>query len=60
MRTLGVEKAMNLDGGSSSCLYYKGKTVYGKVNDKGSWVKRELFSILFIQKINKNTSQPST
>lgn len=60
MRTLGVEKAMNLDGGSSSCLYYKGKTVYGKVNEKGRWVKRELLSILLIQKINKNTSQPST
>ena len=56
MRTLGVEKAMNLDGGSSSCLYYKGKTVYGRVNEQGNWVKRELLSILFIQKINKNTS----
>lgn len=26
MKTMGVEPAMNLDGGSSSSLYYQGKT----------------------------------
>jgi hypothetical protein len=35
MKTKGVEEAMNLDGGSSSSFYYKGKTFYGKVNAKG-------------------------
>ncbi|AFZ16333.1 phosphodiester glycosidase family protein [Allocoleopsis franciscana] len=49
MKAQGVEQAMNLDGGSSSSFYYKGKTVYGKVNEKGTWVKRELFSVLLIQ-----------
>lgn len=49
MQAQGVEQAMNLDGGSSSSFYYKGKTIYGKVNEKGTWVKRELFSVLLIQ-----------
>ena len=49
MRAQGVEKAMNLDGGSSSGFYYKGKTIYGQVDGKGKWVKRELFSVLLIQ-----------
>lgn len=48
MKAKGVEKAMNLDGGGSSSFYYKGKTVYGKVDKKGTWVKRELFSVLLI------------
>jgi hypothetical protein len=49
MKTQGVEKAMNLDGGSSSCFYYKGKTVYGKINQQGNQVRRELFSVLVIR-----------
>ena len=49
MKTQGVEKAMNLDGGSSSCFYYKGKTVYGKINQQGNQVMRELFSVLLIR-----------
>jgi hypothetical protein len=49
MKAQGVEQAMNLDGGSSSSFYYKGKTVYGKVNKKGNRVRRELFSVLLIQ-----------
>jgi exopolysaccharide biosynthesis protein len=49
MKAQGVEQAMNLDGGSSSSFYYKGKTVYGKVNEKGNWVRREVFSVLLIQ-----------
>lgn len=54
MRTLGVEKAMNLDGGSSSCLYYKGKTFYGKVDGKGNPVRRPVKSVLLIQETSKN------
>ena len=49
MKAQGVEQAMNLDGGSSSSFYYKGKTVYGKVNEKGNRVRREVFSVLLIQ-----------
>jgi exopolysaccharide biosynthesis protein len=35
MKTLGIEQAMNLDGGSSSALYYQGKTIYGKIDASG-------------------------
>jgi hypothetical protein len=49
MKAKGVEKAMNLDGGSSSCLYYRGNTLYGKVGEKGNLVKRPVKSVLLIQ-----------
>lgn len=48
IKSLGVEKAMNLDGGSSSSFYYKGQTFYGKVDSKGSWVKRPVKSVLLV------------
>lgn len=51
MKTLGVEKAMNLDGGSSSSLYYKGKTFYGKVDAAGNLVRRPVKSVLLVQKL---------
>ena len=54
MKSLGVEKAMNLDGGSSSSLYYKGKTFYGKVNAKGHLIKRSVKSVLLIQETSEN------
>lgn len=49
MKTLGAEKAMNLDGGSSSSLYYKGKTFYGKVDLEGNSIKRPVKSVLLVQ-----------
>lgn len=49
MKTLGADKAMNLDGGSSSSLYYKGKTFYGKVNSEGNSIKRPVKSVLLVQ-----------
>lgn len=48
MKTLGVEKAMNLDGGSSSSLYYDGKAFYGKVNEQGR-VERSIKSVLLLK-----------
>ena len=48
MKAQGVEQAMNLDGGSSSSFYYKGKTFYGKVNENGNPVKRPVKSALLI------------
>ena len=48
MKTLGVEKAMNLDGGSSSSLYYDGKTFYGKVTEQGR-VERSVKSVLLLK-----------
>jgi exopolysaccharide biosynthesis protein len=53
MKTLGVEKAMNLDGGSSSCLYYKGKTFYGKVDEKGNLVRRPVKSVLLVSQYSQ-------
>ncbi|GAB4379065.1 MAG: hypothetical protein Kow00121_32310 [Elainellaceae cyanobacterium] len=48
MKTLGIEKAMNLDGGSSSSLYFQGETHYGKVNAEGNWVERPIKSALLV------------
>jgi hypothetical protein len=50
MKTLGVEQAMNLDGGSSASLYYQGKTAYGKVNEAGDRVQRPIKSVLLVVK----------
>ncbi|MBW4547035.1 MAG: phosphodiester glycosidase family protein [Symplocastrum torsivum CPER-KK1] len=49
MKTLGVEKAMNLDGGSSSSFYYKGKTFYGKVGNEGNPLRRPVLSVLLVK-----------
>ena len=49
MKTLGAEQAMNLDGGSSSSLYYNGKTFYGKVDLQGNSIKRPVKSVLLVQ-----------
>ena len=49
METLGVGIALNLDGGSSSSLYYNGKAVYGKVDEAGMPVKRPIKSALIVR-----------
>jgi exopolysaccharide biosynthesis protein len=49
MQTLNVEQAMNLDGGSSSALYYEGKTVYGKRDESGKPVMRPVKSVLLVK-----------
>ncbi|MEP0886135.1 phosphodiester glycosidase family protein [Trichocoleus sp. ST-U3] len=49
MKTLGVEKAMNLDGGSSSSFYYEGKTFYGKVDNEGNPLRRPVLSVLLVK-----------
>ena len=48
LRSLGATKAMNLDGGSSSSLYYQGDTYYGKLDSEGNEVQRPLKSVLLI------------
>ncbi|HEY9597509.1 MAG TPA: phosphodiester glycosidase family protein [Cyanophyceae cyanobacterium] len=48
MKNQGVEKAMNLDGGSSSSFYYKDKTLYGKVDENGNLVQRKVLSVLLV------------
>ncbi len=54
LSTLGVTKAMNLDGGSSSSLYYQGETVYGKLDKEGNKVQRPIKSVLLVQKNHLN------
>ncbi|MEP1060042.1 MULTISPECIES: phosphodiester glycosidase family protein [Cyanophyceae] len=49
MKTLGVEQAMNLDGGSSSSLYYDGKSAYGKVDQAGKPLIRPVKSVLLVK-----------
>ncbi|MEH2437763.1 MAG: phosphodiester glycosidase family protein [Nostoc sp.] len=49
MKTLGADQAMNLDGGSSSSLYYNSKTFYGKVDLEGNPIKRPVKSVLLVQ-----------
>ncbi|MEC4814621.1 MAG: phosphodiester glycosidase family protein [Scytonema sp. PMC 1069.18] len=49
MKSLGATKAMNLDGGSSSSLYYNGKSFYGKVDSEGNFIKRPVKSVLLVQ-----------
>jgi hypothetical protein len=49
LASLGVEKALNLDGGSSSGLYVEGQTYYGRLDDKNQFVQRPIKSILVVQ-----------
>lgn len=49
LKGLGVVKAINLDGGSSSAIHYQGKTFYGKVNREGKPVIRSLKSVLLVR-----------
>lgn len=49
MKTLGVKQAMNLDGGSSSSLYYNRKSFYGQVDVKGNSIKRSVKSVLLVK-----------
>ena len=52
LRSLGATKAMNLDGGSSSSLYYQGETYYGKLDSEGDRVQRPLKSVLLVRSQN--------
>lgn len=60
MSSKGVTKAMNLDGGSSSSFYYKGKTVYGRLDAKGNLIKRPVLSVLVVQEQSKSLPLGST
>ncbi len=49
MRSLGAVKALNLDGGSSSSLYYQGDLYLGRVNAAGDFVERPVRSALLVR-----------
>lgn len=53
LKSLKVEKAMNLDGGSSAALFYGGETIYGKVNESGKAIQRPVKSALLVQTLKK-------
>ncbi|MEB3229942.1 MAG: phosphodiester glycosidase family protein [Leptolyngbyaceae bacterium] len=55
MKDLGVEQGMNLDGGSSSSLYYNGTTHYGRLDAEGNEIRRSVKSILVVTPL-ANTS----
>lgn len=48
LKARGAQKAMSLDGGSSSSLLFAGKPIYGKASKDGSWVKRPVKSVLMV------------
>lgn len=49
MKRLGAQQAMNLDGGTSSALHFRGTTFYGKLDDTGNPVGRPVKSVLLVQ-----------
>lgn len=48
MKALGVVNGMNLDGGSSSALYYQGASFYGTLNQAGEAMNRPVKSVLTV------------
>ena len=48
MASLGVDQALNLDGGSSSSLYYDGTTHYGRLDADNNVIKRSVKSVLLV------------
>ena len=51
LRSQGVQDALNLDGGSSSGLYYRGKLFLGKVSANGEPIVRSIKSVLLLHPI---------
>ena len=49
MRSQGIQDALNLDGGSSSGMYYQGKIFLGKLTAKGEPVVRSIKSVLLLR-----------
>ncbi|NJK56110.1 MAG: phosphodiester glycosidase family protein [Pleurocapsa sp. SU_5_0] len=50
MSSLGAVKAMNLDGGSSTSLYYDGRAIHGRVDQAGKKIIRPIKSVLSVIK----------
>ncbi len=46
--SLGATQLLNLDGGSSSSLYYKGQTYLGRLDTNGNWVERPVKSVIIV------------
>lgn len=52
MKQLGVQSALNLDGGTSSSFYYRGNTFYGKRDERGQPMQRAVKSLLLLTQSN--------
>ncbi|MGF1540708.1 MAG: phosphodiester glycosidase family protein [Pleurocapsa sp.] len=53
LSSIGVTKAMNLDGGSSSALFYQDNVVYGRVDKEGNKIERPIKSVLLVKETEK-------
>jgi exopolysaccharide biosynthesis protein len=51
IKGLGVESALNLDGGTSSSLYVQDKAIYGKRDKADQPIKRTVKSVLLLLKL---------
>ena len=49
LQELDVTSALNLDGGSSTGLFYQGETFYGRLDAEGRSIERPIKSILWVQ-----------
>ncbi len=49
LQSLGIDRALNLDGGSSSSLYYGGNAYYGKLDQAAKPIRRSVKSVVLIQ-----------
>ncbi len=54
---LGATQLLNLDGGSSSSLYYDGQTYLGKLGAEGQPVQRPVKSVIMIRR-NQDATTP--
>ena len=50
LKAQGAVEALNLDGGSSSALYYNGRTYYGRLTKEGQTVQRSIKSALVVRR----------
>ncbi|NJL87473.1 MAG: phosphodiester glycosidase family protein [Leptolyngbyaceae cyanobacterium SM1_1_3] len=50
LRSLGAVQALNLDGGSSSSLYYQGSLSLGRVDPQGNFIERPVHSVLLVHR----------
>jgi len=50
LKEQGAVEALNLDGGSSSALYFNGRTYYGRLNKEGQAVQRSIKSALVVRR----------
>ncbi|MBW4464706.1 MAG: phosphodiester glycosidase family protein [Pegethrix bostrychoides GSE-TBD4-15B] len=56
LKDQGAKTALNLDGGSSSTLFYQQQTVYGKLNADGKPVQRPVKSVLLVKPLSERPS----